>query len=214
MWAESQEIAPERLQGLSLRDVERSKPWCHPGPHLSPSAVQVLDLLHVCCSAPGLRNSPHLGRPAGLRGSPNSHKQCEQAGKHHGTHSQWAVLLAFGYMPGHCDSHVARKTLITQQGQESKTHAERQGIPCHHRERSVHRPCAHCKCSGHAGHTHSGMDAQHELSCPARSRTDKATLAEFPSSGLTLAHSAVTSEHFYMAALNQALLRDFSLRSF
>lgn len=45
-------------------------------------------------------------------------------------------------------------------------------------------------------------------------RTDKATLAEFPSSGLTLAHSAVTSEHFYMAALNQALLRDFSLRSF
>lgn len=39
-WAELQGITTERLQGLSLRAVEPSKPWCHPGPHLSPGAAR------------------------------------------------------------------------------------------------------------------------------------------------------------------------------
>lgn len=66
--------------------------WASPDSRCS----KELDLFQVCSSAPGLGNSPHLGRPAGLQGVPNTHKLSEQAGKHRRTHSQWAV----------CQSHV------------------------------------------------------------------------------------------------------------
>lgn len=154
-----------------------------------------MDLLQMCCSAPGLGNSPHLGRPAGLRGSPNSHNQPTRASwKTPPDPPQWAVLLAFGHMSGHCGSHVVRKTLITQRGQQGvreksgKPTGNNKGTVGHRGETLGFRESVSTASSpGTAGRPmFMSTAAQSELSCPGRTNAivERGPPASLPSARL------------------------------
>lgn len=187
--AESPGSVAERRQSLSLRGGELSKPWRHPGPHLSPGAARSWTCSRCAALHLAWETARIWGDQLASEGAPTpTNNQPKQAGKHHRTDSQWAVLLVTVAVmwSGRLlllsrDSKVFRRR-ITNPCRTTKAH-----LVVTEKMLGFRESVSTTSSLGIARHpTFMSAAAQRDLSCPGRTKAivERGPLASLPSAWL------------------------------